>query len=120
MTGMRDIPAKGYCCSSWRSLCFWGCAFVVFYAAALLVIYRLHMQSYQASTLFAALGLACVTNAARNRTFHCVITGPFFLLVALAFALNTAGVWRIPTEVLWATVVIVVCAALLLERRFAS
>lgn len=120
MTSTRNIPAKGYCCSSWQALCFWGCAFVVFYAAGLLAIYWLHMQSYQTSALFAALGLACVTNAARNRTFHCVITGPFFLLVALAFALNTAGVWKIPTSVLWATVVIVVCAALLLERRFAS
>lgn len=120
MTSARDVPAKGYCCSSWQSLCFWGCAFVVFYAAALLAIYLLHLESYQLSALFAALGLACIANAVRNRTFHCVITGPFFLLVALAFALSTAGIWKIHTGVLWATVVIVVCAALLLERRFAS
>lgn len=120
MTGARDIPVKGYCCSSWQSLCFWGCAFAVFYAAGLLAIYWLHMQSYQTTVLFAALGLACVANLVRNRTFHCVITAPFFLLVAVALALNTAGVWKIPTAPLWATVVIVVCAALLLERRFAS
>ena len=119
MTSVRDTPSKGYCCSSWQSLCFWGCAFVVFYAAGLLAIYWLHLQSYQTTALFAALGLACVVNAARNRTFHCFITGPFFLLAALAFALNTTGVWSIPAGVLWATVVIVVCAALLLERRFA-
>lgn len=120
MTGARDIPAKSYCCSSWRALCFWGCAFVVFYAIGLLAIYSLHMQSYQTTALFAALGLACVANLARNRTFHCMITGPFFLLVALVFALNTAGVWRIPTGALWTLVVIVVCAALLLEQRFAA
>lgn len=120
MTGTHDIPAKGYCCSSWQALCFWGCAFVVFYAISLLAIYWLHLQSYQLSALFAALGLACVANLVRNRTFHCVITAPFFLLVALAFALNTAGVWRIPTGALWTLVVIVVCAALLLEQRFAS
>ncbi len=70
--------------------------------------------------LFVALGLACAANLVRNRTFHCVITGPFFLLVALAFALNTAGVWKVPAGALWAIVVIVVCAAFLLERRFAS
>ncbi|HEV2182364.1 MAG TPA: hypothetical protein VGR39_01670 [Candidatus Acidoferrales bacterium] len=120
MTTTREIPARGYCCSSWQSLCFWGCAFVAFYAAALLAIYWLHLENYQLSALFAALGLACVANALRNRTFHCVITGPFFLLVALAFALNMAGVWKIPTGALWVTVVIVVCTALLLERRFAS
>jgi hypothetical protein len=120
MTSARDIPARGYCCSSWQSLCFWGCAFVVFYAAGLLAIYLLHLQSYQTTALFSALGLACVANAVRNRTFHCFITGPFFLLAALAFALSTAGVWRIPTGVLWIAVVIVVCVAFLLERRFAS
>ena len=120
MNSARESPARGYCCSSWQSLCFWGCAFVVFYAAALLTIYWLYLQSYQTTALFAALGLACVANAVRNRTFHCFITAPFFLLVAFAFALNTAGVWKIHTGLLWATVVIVVGAALLLERRFAS
>lgn len=120
MTNTRDIPARGYCCSSWQSLCFWGCAFVVFYAAGLLAIYWLHMQSYQTTALFAALGLACVANLVRNRTFHCVITGPFFLLVALVFALDTAGVWKIHTGFLWIAAAIVVCAALTLERRFAS
>lgn len=120
MPGTRDIPAKGYCCSSWQALCFWGCAFVVFYAAGLLAIYWLHMQSYQTTVLFAALGLACVTNLVRNRTFHCVITGPFFLFMAVVFALATAGVWKIHTGFLWIAVAIVVCAALTIERRFAS
>jgi len=120
MTGTRDIPARGYCCSSWQSLCFWGCAFVVFYAAGLLTIYLLHLQSYQTTALFAALGLACVANLVRNRTFHCVITAPFFLFMAVVFALGTAGVWKVHTGFLWIAVAIVICAALTLERRFAS
>jgi len=120
MASTRNVSTKGYCCSSWRALCFWGCAFAVFYAAGLATIHWLHLAGYQPSALFAALGLACVANVARNRTFHCVITGPFFLLVALVLGLASAGVWKIHTGVLWATVVIVVCAALLLERKFAS
>ena len=120
MTSTRDLPARGYCCSSWQSLCFWGCAFVVFYAAGLAAIHCLYLDGYQSSVLFAALGLACVANAVRNRTFHCLITGPFFLLVALALGLAAAGIWRIHTAPLWTTVVAVVCAAFLLERRFAS
>ncbi|MFI5127451.1 MAG: hypothetical protein ACHQJX_11555, partial [Candidatus Acidiferrales bacterium] len=75
---------------------------------------------YQTAVLFAALGLACAANLVRNRTFHCVITAPFFLLVALVFSLGTASVWKIHTAPIWAIVAIVVCAALLLERRFAS
>ncbi len=113
MASTRDIPAKGYCCSSWRALCFWGCAFAVFYAAGLATIHWLHLGGYQPSALFAALGLACVANVVRNRTFHCVITGPFFLVVALALGLASAGAWKIHTAPLGATVVIVGCAALL-------
>lgn len=114
------MPARRYCCSSWQSLCFWGCAFVVFYAVGLAAIYRLHAEKYQLTVLFVGLGLACVANFARNRTFHCMITAPFFLLVALAFAMDTAGVWKIPTGALWTIVVIVVCAALLIEQKFTS
>lgn len=114
------ISARGYCCSSRQSLCFWGCAFAVFYAAGLAAIYGLHAERYGLVALFLALGLACVANLIRNRTFHCAITGPFFLVVALAFALSAAGVWKFPTGPLWAVVAVVVCAAFLLERKYAS
>ena len=114
------ISARSYCCSSWQSLCFWGCAFAVLYAAGLAAMYWLHAEKYQLAVLFAALGLACLVNLVRNRAFHCVITAPFFLLVAAAFALRVRGVWKVPTGALWAVVAIVVCAAFLLERRFAS
>jgi hypothetical protein len=120
MSGRGDSSAKAYCCATWQSLCFWGCAFVVIYAACLAGVYWLHLEKYGLSALFVALGLACGVNFARNRNFHCVITGPFFLLIALAFGLDTAGVWAIPTGALWTIVVIVVCAALLVEQRVAS
>ncbi|MFZ3243904.1 MAG: hypothetical protein WA185_02425 [Candidatus Acidiferrales bacterium] len=114
------ISARGYCCSSWHSLCFWGCAFAIFYAAGLAAMYGLHAEKYQLVVLFAALGLACVANLVRNRAFHCIITGPFFLVVALVLALSARGVWKVHTAALWAVVAIVVCAAFLLERTFAS
>ncbi|MFZ0922120.1 MAG: hypothetical protein WA020_03605 [Candidatus Acidiferrales bacterium] len=72
------------------------------------------------TVLFVALGLSCVATFFRNRTLHCVITGPFFLLIALAFALSARGIWKVSTGALWTTVVIVVCAALLIEQKFAS
>jgi hypothetical protein len=114
------ISARGYCCSSWHSLCFWGCAFAIFYAAGLAAIHWLHAEKYQLTVLFVALGLACVANLIRNRTFHCVITGPFFLVIALVFALQTRGIWKVHTAALWTVVALVVCAAFLLERKFAS
>jgi hypothetical protein len=117
---MPDMPSKGFCCTSPRGLCYFGCAFLIFYAIGLALVFWLRLESYELAVLFAALGLACIANLARNRTFHCVITGPFFLLVALALALQAAGTWKVGAEWLWTAVVIVVCAAFLLERRFAS
>lgn len=114
------MTLKSLCCTSPRALCYFGCAFLVFYAVGLALVFWLHFGRYELAVLFAALGLACVANLLRNRSFHCLITAPFFLLVALAFALNAAGVWKLRTGALWAIVVIVVCAAFLLESRFAS
>lgn len=120
MADHSEVASKGYCCSSWQAMCFWGCAFAVFYVIGMAAIYWLHLPKYGLTVLFAALGLACVANFARNRTFHCVITAPFFLLVAVVFALNAAGIWKIPAGAVWTIVVIVVCAAFLLEQRCAS
>lgn len=115
---VKDRPA--YCCTSPRALCQWGIAFAIFYAIGLAVVVWLHLEAYELAMLFAALGLACFANLARNRTFHCVITGPFFLLIALVIALSVRNVWIFPRGLLWTGVGIVVCAAFVLERRFAS
>ena len=117
---MGDTPQQAYCCTSARGLCYFGCAFLIFYAIGLALVLWLRLEPYELAVLFTALGLACIANLARNRTFHCVITGPFFLLVALALALRAAGIWKVGAGLLWSAVVIVVCAAFLLERRFAS
>lgn len=117
---MPETQPKNFCCTSPRALCYWGCAFLIFYAIGLGLVSSLHWQRYGLVVLFTALGLACFANLVRNRSFHCAITGPFFLLVALALGLQAAGIWKIGGALLWPTVVIVVCAAFLLERRFAS
>ena len=117
---MSETQAKSFCCTSPGSLCYWGAAFLILYGIGLGLVFWLHWQPYELAVLFTALGLACIVNFARNCTFHCLITGPFFLLVALALALRAAGIWKAGTGLLWAAVVIVVCAAFLLERCFAS
>lgn len=114
------MRAKSFCCTSKRSLCYWGASFLIFYAVGLALLFWLHREPYELAVLFTALGLACVANLARNRTFHCVITGPFFFLIALVLALGARGVWKVPAAALWAIVAIVVCVALGLERRCAS
>ncbi len=117
---MAEIGERKYCCTTTRGLCYWGAAFFIVYSLGLAAILWLKLDRYQLAMLFGALGAACIANFARNRTFHCVITGPFFLVVAAALALRVAGVWNVSTGLLWPVVLVVIGAAFLLERRFAS
>lgn len=117
---MTQTHSKNFCCTSQHALCYWGAAFLIFYGVGLGLVFWLRWQPYELVVLFTALGLACFVNLARNRTFHCLITGPFFLLVALALGVQVSGIWRIGAGLLWPVVLIVVGTALLLERRFAS
>jgi len=116
---MEQVQQKRFCCLTPRAACTWFVASCILYGLGLIVLHLAHIERYQGTALFAAMGLACFVNFARNRSFHCVITGPFFLFVAAALALQAYGMWSVSGAVLWPTVVIVVAIAFLLEQRFA-
>jgi hypothetical protein len=116
---MEQVRQKRFCCLTPRAACTWIVAFLILYGLGLIVLHLAHVERYQGTALFAAMGLACFVNFAQNRSFHCVITGPFFLLVAVALALQSYGTWNVSGAVLWPIVLIVVGIAFLLERRFA-
>lgn len=108
------------CCTTLGAVCFWVAAFLILYGLGLLLMQVWPgLESYAAAVLVGAMGLACLANVAWNRTFHCAITGPVFLLLAGLLALRTAGVWDVRIPALWPLVLIVVGVALLLERRYA-
>ncbi len=75
---------------------------------------------YRLALVFAALGAACLINVALNRTFHCAITAPLFLITAGILALDAAGVWMVNRSILWPLVLIGVGVAFLLEMRFGT
>ncbi len=116
---MEQVPQKRFCCLTSRAACTWIAAFFILYGLGSIVLHLEHVERYQGPAFFAAMGLACLVNLAQNRTFHCAITGPFFLLVAVALALQSYGMWNVSKAVLWPTVLIVVGIAFLLEQRFA-
>ncbi len=93
---------------------------MILYGLGSFVLHLEHLERYQGTALFAAMGLACLVNLVQNRNFHCAIDAPFFLLVAVALALESYGIWHVSKAVLWPTVVIVVVIAFLLEQRFAG
>lgn len=54
-------------------------------------------------------------NFGRNRTFHCGITGPLFILSAAAMALVEWSRWRIDGEIIWGVTLVAVGLTLVTE-----
>jgi len=66
------------------------------------------------------MAIGCLANWLRNRSFHCVITGPLFLIGGLIFLLSGVQMIRVNTRWIWPFVLIGVGIALVVERRFAQ
>ena len=118
---MSQERTSGYCCTTPGALGFWIAVFLILYGSGLMIVqFWPETRDYGNVFLFAALGLACVANFAWNRTFHCAITGPLFLVAAGTLAMNEAGVWHVPMSLVWGVILIVGGLALLLEQKFAG
>lgn len=118
---MSQIRPKQFSCCTPKVGVFYLVVFATLFGASLLLVTLLEGgEKYTNALLFTSLRLACVVNVARNRTLHCLITGPFFLLIAIALALHAAGIWRLPIPEIWPLVLIVVSTAFLIEWRFAA
>ena len=118
---MTTEPKRALCCTSVGACCFWFATFLILCGIGLLLreLFPV-LQPHHTALLLGAAGLACLINFARNRTFHCAITGPFLLLAAAYMIAGRSAGWEVGDGILWAVILIVVGAALLLERRFAQ
>lgn len=72
---------------------------------------------YGDTTILVALAAACFVNFGRNRTLHCGLTGPLFLIGAVVALLIEAGIWNVDPDVLWGIVLAGVALAFLIEWR---
>ena len=106
------------CCTSPAAMWFWATAFAVLYGMGFLMKSTWPVfEPYADTMLLAALGAACFINFGRNRTLHCGLTGPLFLLAAIVAALIEAGIWGVSEEALWSVVLVGVALAFLIEWR---
>jgi hypothetical protein len=64
------------------------------------------------------MAIGCCANWLRNRTLHCVITGPLFLIVGFLLLLSDLNAVQVTHEWLWPSVVMGVGFAFLLEWRY--
>lgn len=76
--------------------------------------YPLHATSVVTCLLAVAAG--CFANAFKNRTYHCVLTGPLFLIAAVLLLFSDSI--HIRAGLIWAGVLVGTGVAFLLEWRY--
>ena len=110
---------KGACCSSPAAICFWFAASLSAWGVLSLIgLYWRPLHASSAVTILLAMGIGCVANWFKNRTFHCGITAPLFLIAAAVFLLSDMSVLHVTGLLVWPFVLIGVCIAFLLEWRY--
>jgi len=110
---------KGACCSSPAAMCYWFAASLIAWGALSLIgIFWHPLHALLAATILFAMAIGCVANWLRNRTFHCGITGPLFLIAAVLFLLSDASMVHVNSLLVWPFVLIGVGIAFLLEWRY--
>ncbi len=112
---------KGACCSSPAAMCYWLTASLIAWGVISLIgNYWRPLHALSAATTLFAMAIGCVANWFRNRTFHCAITGPLFLIAALVFLLSDMRMTHVNSLLVWPIVLIGVGIAFLLEWRYAT
>ena len=112
---------KGACCSSPAAMCDWLSASLVAWGVLSFIgIYWQPLHGSSATTILFAMAIGCAANWLGNRTLHCAITGPLFLIAALVFLLSDMTMTHVNSFLVWPFVLIGVCIAFLLEWRYAS
>ena len=109
------------CCTTPSAIGLWSAMFVVLYGAALLLgAVWPALRHYGDTLILLSLAGACFVNFARNRTLHCGLTGPLFVVAAIVALLMEAGIWSVNQSILWAVVLVGVGLAFVIEWRVAG
>ena len=66
------------------------------------------------------MAIGCFANWLRNRSLHCLITAPLFLLAGAVFLLASLRMAHVDTRWVWPAVLIGTSLALLVEWRYAK
>ena len=105
------------CCSSRTSICYWLFASLVGWAVLATIGMFWHpLHATSAVTCLLAMAVGCFVNAVKNGTYHCVLTGPLFLIAAIL--LLSSDLTRIKPALIWTGVIIGTGIAFFLEWRY--
>jgi hypothetical protein len=106
------------CCSSPAALCYWFIISLTAWGAlSLLGIPWRALHASSAAVCLFAMAIGCLANWLRNRSFHCIITGPLFMIGGVVLLLSGVGMLHVNSLMVWPFVLIGVGIAFLLEWR---
>jgi hypothetical protein len=78
-------------------------------------IYWKPFRALSATTIYLAMAAGCAANWFRNRTLHCGVTAPQFLLAGLVSLLSETHITYVDSDLVWPFVLAGVGIAFLLE-----
>ena len=86
------------CCSSPAAMCYWFVVSLIAWGVLSLIgIYWRPLHASSAAACLFAMAIGCIANWYKNRSFHCGLTGPLFLIAGVAFLIARVGVTHINT-----------------------
>jgi len=120
-TERKIMVGPRVCCSSPEAICYWfGASLIAWGVLSLAGMYWHPLRWYAASTALFAMGIGCVANWFRNRSFHCALTAPLFLVAGVVFALGDMSLLRVNVSFIWLLVLLGTATAFALEWRYAK
>jgi hypothetical protein len=109
------------CCTSPAAIGYWFAASLLAWGVLSLAgIYWYPLRWYAASSALFAAGIGCIANWSKNRSYHCAITAPLFLIAAVLFMLDDLRMARINVALVWFLLAAGTCLAFCLEWRYAK
>ena len=117
---IRAMPKQlEACCSSPASICYWfAVSLVAWGVLSLIGIFWHPLQAASPSACLFAMAIGCFANWAKNRTLHCGLTGPLFLIAGIVFLLSGERLLHVSAGLVWTVVLIGTGSAFLLEWRY--
>jgi hypothetical protein len=104
------------CCSSPAAICYWFVVSLIAWGVLSLIgIYWRPLHASSAVACLFAMAIGCLANWVRNRSFHCAVTGPLFLIGGITFLLSSVRMIHVDTHWVWPVLLIGVAIAFLLE-----
>jgi hypothetical protein len=108
-------------CTSPATMCYWFTVSLIAWGVLNLIgIYYRPLHASSGAAFLLAMAAGCLANWLRNRSFHCAITGPLFLLAGVVLLLSDVRTVQVSTFWVWPFVLIGAGIAFLLEWRYAN